>query len=509
MADGGDEGPARFPLPSPWTDRAPYRSRYEKSARALVAVARTLDRERPLGGREDEFLELWRLIEAAPPAAFSRVWTAPASLWWVVLAYQLVGRVFSPGTHAPETEAYGAAIGAPAPRDALALHLEEFKRLALGVAMAAGVDCPFHRPLRTSLPFSIPGAGLVVEGEGGIALDGLVAGALLVGRAGDRLRLAIGGPPDREEELDRARSASPARPRLAPCATARCDDYALWLDPIALRLPGVTIAEPLRELPLDFQARQVTVVEAALARIRRHQPETFAQMREVLSVAAFKPRELGDFSNVSQSDLPGAFVCSTTVDPWVLADSIIHEFHHNRLFFLQDASPLFSKTGDGVADRGEYYSPWREDLRPLQGILHGAYVYLPVFWFWAAVLRAGAVTDGALRYARDQLARIPRQCAIAVGQLRRHARLTDAGAKLLDVLARETERAARAAAKMGAGAEVPASVARDDGSFPTEERSAGDECLTVGESVAAHVARFDTRGQVQSGSTRAASADPR
>ena len=507
MADGEDGGRARFPLPSPWTDRAPYRSRYEKTARALVAVARTLERERPLGGREDEFLELWRLVEAAPPAAFSRVWTAPVSHWWVVLAYQLVGRVFSPRAHAPEAEAYGAAIGAPAPHDALARHLEEFKRLALAVALAARVDCPFRKPLRTSLPFSIPGVGRVIEGEGGIALDGLVAGALIVGCAGDRLRMEIGDPPDREEEIDRARCASPARPRLAPCATARCDDYALWLDPIALRLPGVTIAEPLRELPLDFQVRQVPLVEAALARIRRHQPETFAQMREVLSVAAFKPRELGDFSNVSQSDLPGAFVCSTTADPWVLADSIIHEFHHNRLFFLQEASPLFSETGDGVAERGEYYSPWREDLRPLQGIFHGAYVYLPVFWFWASAQRA--VTDGALRYARDQIARIPRQCAIAVGQLRRHARLTDAGAELLDVLARETERAARAAAEMGAGAEVPATAARDEGSFPAEERTTGDLGLTVGESLAAHVERFDTRRQVRPGSAPTASADPR
>jgi HEXXH motif-containing protein len=482
-------------LASPWTDRAPYQRRYEKSACALVAVARVLERERPLGGREEEFLELWRFLEAAPPPAFSRVWTAPASHYWAVVAYQLVGKVLSPRHPAQDAEAYAAAIGASEPRDALAHHLDELKRLALAVAVAAGVDCWFRRPLRARLPFPIVGVGLVVDGAGEIELHGLADAALVVEHAGDRLRLGLRDALPRREGADAAPPGD--RLRVAPCALARCDGYELQLDPTAFRLPGVTIAEPLRELPLAFQAGQVPIVEAALERIRRRQPETFQQMREVLRVVAFKPRALGDFSNVSQSDLPGAFVCSTTADPWVLADSMIHEFHHNRLFFLQEGSPLFAGAGDGVPDTGEYYSPWREDLRPLQGILHGAYVYLPVFWFWAAALRDDDLAGGRLRYARDQVARIPCQCAIAVDQLRHHGQLTDAGTELLDILARETERAANASAELGVTTEVPATIALDDGNFPSEEAGDDGKGLTVGEAIAAHVARFDTRGQVR------------
>lgn len=60
-----------------WTDTDVYRRRYEKTATALIAVERTMRARRPLGGGEDEFLQLYEFIAAANPESFTQVWEDP------------------------------------------------------------------------------------------------------------------------------------------------------------------------------------------------------------------------------------------------------------------------------------------------------------------------------------------------------------------------------------------------------------------------------------------------
>jgi HEXXH motif-containing protein len=51
------------------------------------------------------------------------------------------------------------------------------------------------------------------------------------------------------------------------------------------------------------------------------------------------------------------------------AENIVHEAMHLQLTTLEDILPL-------VADkRARMTSPWREEPRPLLGVLHGAYVF--------------------------------------------------------------------------------------------------------------------------------------
>ena len=50
---------------------------------------------------------------------------------------------------------------------------------------------------------------------------------------------------------------------------------------------------------------------------------------------------------------------------------------------------------------GAYYAPWREDPRPLGGLLQGAYAYLGVSGFWREQRRqAGYSEQGDALYAR-------------------------------------------------------------------------------------------------------------
>ncbi|MGW5741169.1 HEXXH motif domain-containing protein [Amycolatopsis sp. NPDC003861] len=72
-----------------------------------------------------------------------------------------------------------------------------------------------------------------------------------------------------------------------------------------------------------------------------------------------------------------------TGGPATLAAALVHEFQHIRLGGLLQLVPLHDD------DRTErLYAPWREDPRPLGGLVHGVYAFFGVTAFWRALTRA-------------------------------------------------------------------------------------------------------------------------
>lgn len=66
-----------------------------------------------------------------------------------------------------------------------------------------------------------------------------------------------------------------------------------------------------------------------------------------------------------------------------LADSIIHEYRHQKLYLLERTTRLIDPTDELVV------SPWRADLRPPSGLLHAVYVFVELLAFWRFLDRAG------------------------------------------------------------------------------------------------------------------------
>jgi asparagine synthetase B (glutamine-hydrolysing) len=75
--------------------------------------------------------------------------------------------------------------------------------------------------------------------------------------------------------------------------------------------------------------------------VERYAPQQLEQFAVHVQVAVFKPAHLGDYSNVSHSELPGAFIVTRLDDPLIMADRFIHELHHNRLFCLEEKGGAF------------------------------------------------------------------------------------------------------------------------------------------------------------------------
>lgn len=139
-------------------------------------------------------------------------------------------------------------------------------------------------------------------------------------------------------------------------------------------------------------------------------------------------------SDLDSATSPAAFgAIATSIPPSAvsLAETLVHEFQHIKLCGLMDMLPLVKQS----AERG--YAPWRDDPRPMTGILQGVYAFAGVVCFWNAQRRLEADPDDILRasvlYERWRLA-----IELVTGTLLESGSLTPLGARFVTVLAEQT-----------------------------------------------------------------------
>ncbi|MGW0810192.1 HEXXH motif domain-containing protein [Nonomuraea sp. NPDC002799] len=96
----------------------------------------------------------------------------------------------------------------------------------------------------------------------------------------------------------------------------------------------------------------------------------------VIALTPLQARERAQ-NSASSRDLFGTIALSPPQDGLGLAETLSHEIQHAKLSALLDVVRL-TRPDDGQ----RHYAPWREDPRPIHGLLHGAYAYLGVSGFW-------------------------------------------------------------------------------------------------------------------------------
>jgi HEXXH motif-containing protein len=115
----------------------------------------------------------------------------------------------------------------------------------------------------------------------------------------------------------------------------------------------------------------------------------------------------------------GCVGVSTAADPLELAATLAHEVQHAKLYQIVEVQPLT------LPDSALYYAPWRDDPRPLAGLLQGAYAYLGVTGFWRAQRHVES-GERELR-AHAEFARWRAAIATVTRTLQGSGRLTPAG----------------------------------------------------------------------------------
>jgi uncharacterized protein len=166
----------------------------------------------------------------------------------------------------------------------------------------------------------------------------------------------------------------------------------------ASELPALAVAQNDRWLRTPFgdailfedeglTAQALPVVDQALNIIKAWRPALAAELRRACRAVQFvrdplaHPEKIVSFSDNS---VPGALYVSVwqgdrIIDAYDLADSLIHEHRHQKLYLLERLAPTVECTDVKVV------SPWREDLRPPSGLLHAVFVFVELRRFWAYV----------------------------------------------------------------------------------------------------------------------------
>jgi hypothetical protein len=270
---------------------------------------------------------------------------------------------------------------------------------------------------------------------------------------------------------------------------ARCDDYAVVVNPSPFALPGWEMAEPAIAAGVAYHERHVPLVEQTLEAMQRFAPSDYAAFQRVIRMIALKPARAGGFDDFSEPLLPGSFIASVISNPLEMADHFIHELQHNRLSFVEERGPLFAST----TASGGFYSPWRDSARSLLGVFHGVYVFLAVHRYWQAVLRESEHDVAA--YARDRVVRLPVQLTVAVRMLQEHASLTPLGRALLDELAACVDTIGAGADEALLHRDVPAFVATDDGGYVRQTSVRDGRPLTVAGALREHVSSHPAGNQ--------------
>lgn len=109
----------------------------------------------------------------------------------------------------------------------------------------------------------------------------------------------------------------------------------------------------------------------------QHHPFIASEVEATISVIV--PLQAPSSGRVSSSspETFGAIALSEPSDPCTLAVTLTHELQHLKLSALLDIVPLI------LPDDGRrFYAPWRDDPRPISGLLQGAYAFLGVSGFW-------------------------------------------------------------------------------------------------------------------------------
>lgn len=125
----------------------------------------------------------------------------------------------------------------------------------------------------------------------------------------------------------------------------------------------------------------------------------------------------------------GAVAAALPAEHSTLALLLIHEFQHVKLGAVLDLYDLYDTADDRL-----FHAPWRQDMRPLEGLLQGTYAHIAVTDFWRA--RRSAAVGPAAQAAQARFAHWRGQTADAIESLAASGSLTSLGEQFVDGMRR-------------------------------------------------------------------------
>ena len=149
-------------------------------------------------------------------------------------------------------------------------------------------------------------------------------------------------------------------------------------------------------------------------------PALAAEVATAISVIVPLGMSVHGHLSSSSPDTFGAVAMSEPPDPDTCASTLTHELQHVKLCAVLDVVRL-TESDDGR----RFYAPWRDDPRPVAGLLQGAYAFVGVTEFWR---RRRQLASGPAQLRADgEFARWRAATTRVIDTLLASDRLTSAG----------------------------------------------------------------------------------
>lgn len=357
----------------------------------------------PLPSPEDAW-ELLARVEARSPAAFDLILQHPYTGSWAGYTIRLLRNEIT-GTWP------------------LWVHIGHFHSLAAAAAVCAGINFQATVPAWRGM-VALPSLGTARLPDGTTWSTAEVrgdAGRFEVRAAGQLVRLP--------EPVD---SAGPGWWHVRRVTTRTGNA------PLSVRLddldPYRGLYEPVPPERLDdaeLAAWQGSLDEAWRL-IDEHLPHLAAAMPTGLDSIVPRPVVLFGNASASTGEAFGSAIIGRQPNAAALAATLVHEYHHIVLGGVLHLAQLHRDD-----KRLRFYAPWRDDPRPLDRVLQGAYAFFGVTELWRALSHVDGKHGGTA--AALEFAYWRAQTWQALSAIRGDARLTEVGRRFVDGIAARLE----------------------------------------------------------------------
>lgn len=185
--------------------------------------------------------------------------------------------------------------------------------------------------------------------------------------------------------------------------------------------------EPPHPLEPDELSAWRKDLDHAWELLTRWHPGFAAELTAGLVTLAPVPRASG-LVGASAGWAFGATAVAKAESPVHLAATLVHEMQHSKLNAVLDLVVLHTRDDDVRT-----YAPWRDDPRPLTGLLHGIYAFTSTVEFWWA--HRTCTPEAAFTFVHRRM-----QVEAAIEDLATASDLTESGARLVASAAQRLRR---------------------------------------------------------------------
>jgi len=173
-------------------------------------------------------------------------------------------------------------------------------------------------------------------------------------------------------------------------------------------------------------------VKEALAILRMVPSLQFSVAALVRALHIIKPENEDYDISFSEPHIPFSIFLSVPekrvrTDALRVAEAIVHEAMHLQLTLIEQVIPLVGPAGE------LYFSPWRDEYRTAQGVLHALYVFRVIDSYLRELLSRDALPTESLDYIKGRRSQTASQIR-EINSFKDCSDLTTSGAKLVSRL---------------------------------------------------------------------------